>query len=334
MSRPRATGLLGFLACSASVALAQEVPTFAAGVEAVRLDVLVTDRDRVVPGLQASDFEVRDNGIVQDVELVGSQTLPLNVILALDTSGSVAGEPLEHLRSAGQALLGRLLPEDLAGLVTFSHEVTLREELTRDRERLRRALASVEARGETAVIDGSYAAMMLGESVDGRDLVIVFSDGVDTSSWLREQQVLEAARRCNVVIYGVSVRGTAAPDFLGRLSWMTGGSLFEVESIRELSTAFVSIFDEFRSRYLLRYTPRGVSSEGWHSIEVKVKGRRGAGALGVHGSVHLPFEAARRPRRRQLDLEAQAARGHRLEADLVVPVLAPHPDHVGAENAW
>ena len=276
MRRAPAAGLLGLVAWGATGAAAQEIPTFAAGVETIRLDVLVTDRDRVVAGLHASDFEVRDNGVVQDVELVGGEKLPLNVILALDTSGSLAGEPLEHLRSAGQALLGRLLPEDLVGLVTFSHEVSLREPLTTDRVRLRRALAAVEPRGGTAVIDGSYAAMMLGESDDGRDLMIVFSDGVDTSSWLRERQVLEAARRCNVVIYGVAVLGTAAPDFLGKLCWMTGGSLFEVESTRNLSATFLSIFDEFRSRYLLRYTPRGVSSEGWHSIDVKVKGRRGA----------------------------------------------------------
>lgn len=276
MRRAAAVGLLGLVAWGATGASAQEIPTFAAGVEAIRLDVLVTDRDRVVTGLKASDFEVSDNGVVQEVELVGGEKLPLNVILALDASGSVAGEPLEHLRSAGQALLERLLPEDLAALVTFSHEVSLREPLTTDRERLRRALAAVEPRGETAVIDGSYAAMMLGESDDGRDLMIVFSDGVDTSSWLRERQVLEAARRCNVVIYGVAVRGTTAPDFLGKLCWISGGSLFEVESTRDLSTTFLSIFDEFRSRYLLRYTPRGVSSEGWHRIDVTVKGRRGA----------------------------------------------------------
>ena len=73
-------------------------PTFSAGVEAIRLDVLVTNGDRVVLGLEASDFEVRDNGVLQDVELVSSENLPLNVILALDTSGSVAGKPLDDLR--------------------------------------------------------------------------------------------------------------------------------------------------------------------------------------------------------------------------------------------
>jgi VWFA-related protein len=275
VKRAQIAALLLPLGLGADGATAQEPPTFSTGVEAIRLDVLVIDRDRVVLGLEAADFEVRDNGVLQDVELVSSEKLPLNVILALDASGSVAGEPLEHLRSAAQALLARLEPEDLAGLVTFSQGVTLREGLTRDLGRLGQALGAVRPRGETAVIDGSYAAMMLGETGIGRDLLIVFTDGVDTSSWLTESQVLDAARLCDVVVYGVSVRGTVESDFLGRLTRLTGGSLFEVESTRDLSATFVDIFEEFRQRYLLSYSPQGVSSEGWHRVEVKVKGRRG-----------------------------------------------------------
>jgi len=90
-----AAELACLLACCAASTRGQEVPVFSAGVESVRLDVLVTDRDRVISGLQASDFEVRDEGVLQDVEIVGSG-MPLNLILALDTSASLAGEPFEH----------------------------------------------------------------------------------------------------------------------------------------------------------------------------------------------------------------------------------------------
>jgi VWFA-related protein len=274
MRRAR-TAAIALLALLPAVGAAQDTPTFATGVAAIRVDVRVTRGERVVLGLQAADFEVRDNGVLQDVELVSSEKLPVNVILALDTSGSVAGEPLDQLRSAGQALLSRLLPEDRAGLVTFNHQVTLREGLTRDLGRLRLSLAEVQPRGETAVIDGSYAAMMVGEADVGRDLLIVFSDGVDTSSWLTESQVFEAARRSEVVVYGVSVRGTVDPKFLGRLTQIAGGALFEVESMRDLSATLLGILDEFRSRYVLSYSPKGVSGGGWHPIDVKVRGGRG-----------------------------------------------------------
>lgn len=257
-----------------AAAAQQPPPTFSTATEAVRVDVLVTEGDRPMLGLTPADFEVRDNGVVQDVSFVSTETLPLNVILALDTSASVSGEPMRHLQSAGRTLLERLQPEDRAALVTFSHEVALRQPLTREVARVGGELARIEPRGETAVIDGSYAAVMLGDTDVGRDLVIVFSDGVDTASWLPADRVLDAARRSDVVVYGVSVRGTERPEFLRELSRLTGGSLLEVDSTRDVSGAFVRLFQEFRQRYLLSYAPRGVSSDGWHELKVTVKRRR------------------------------------------------------------
>jgi Ca-activated chloride channel family protein len=262
------------LLVASAVVTAAQTPTFSTGVEAVRVDVLVTEGDRPLLGLGPADFEVRDNGVRQEVSFVSAEKLPLNVILALDTSASVMGEPLEHLRSAGLAMLERLQPEDQAALVTFCHEVTLREPLTRDVARVRRGLAQIEPTGETAVIDGSYAAVLLGDTDVGRDLVIVFSDGVDTASWLPGERVLDAARRSDVVVYGVSVRGAERPEFLKELSELTGGGLLEVDSTRDLRAAFVGILDEFRHRYLLNYSARAVSPDGWHQLEVKVKRRR------------------------------------------------------------
>jgi Ca-activated chloride channel family protein len=272
MRRARAAAV-AFLVSSGAAGAAAQTPTFSAGIEAVRVDVLVTDGNQPLLGLGPADFEVRDSGVLQDVGLVSSEELPLNVILALDTSASVSGEPLDHLRSAGRALLDRLEPEDRAALVTFSHEVRLREALTRDLDRIREALAQARPRGETAVIDGSYAAMMLGETEIGRDLLIVFTDGIDTSSWLTGDQVLDAARRSDVIVYGVSVRGSDRPEFLHELSELAGGKLLEVDSTRDLDAAFVGIIDEFRHRYLLSYSPRGVSPDGWHELAVTVKGR-------------------------------------------------------------
>jgi Ca-activated chloride channel family protein len=271
MSRP---GVLAILAWAAAAAAAQQPPTFSTATEAVRVDVLVTEGDRPVLGLTPADFEVRDNGVLQDVSFVSTETLPLNVILALDTSASVSGEPLRHLQGAGRSLLEGLQPEDRAALVTFSHEVALRQPLTREVERVRGELALLKPRGETAVIDGSYAAVVLADADVGRDLVIVFSDGVDTASWLPADRVLDAARRSDVVVYGVSLRGAERPEFLRELSRLTGGSLLEVDSTRDLGEAFVRLLREFRQRYLLSYSPRGVAPEGWHELRVTVKRRR------------------------------------------------------------
>lgn len=244
--------------------------TFSSKIEAVRVDVLVTDRGQPVRGLAPADFEIFDNGVLQQVDLVSFEQIPLNVILALDMSESVAGERLEHLRGAGQALLNGLKKDDQAALVTFRDEVTLDAGLSGDPLKVRAALDHAEPAGETALVDGTYAAIVVGESDVGRALLIVFSDGLDTTSWLQPDSVLETARRSDVVAYAVSV-GRVKAEFLRDLTSFTGGRLFEVEKTANLRAIFLSVLEEFRQRYLVSYTPRGVAKDGWHRLTVKVK---------------------------------------------------------------
>ena len=174
----------------------------------VRVDVLVTANGRPLTGLAPGDFEVLDNGVAQTVELVSFEQLPLNVVLALDLSESVAGERLAHLTAASRAVLERLGRSDQAALVSFSHLVRLGAGLTADARAVERALEQASPGGETSLVDATYTAMMVGESDVGRALVIVFSDGVDTASWLQPDAVLDIAKRTDVVVYGVSVRRT------------------------------------------------------------------------------------------------------------------------------
>ena len=266
---------VGIWALGVVISGESQAPTFSARLEVVRVDALVTDNGRIIRGLQPADFDVRDNGVVQQVDLASFEELPLNVILALDASDSVSGERLQHLQAAGRAALDALKPDDRAGLLTFSHVVALRERLTGDAGRVRRALEALKPEGETSLVDGSYAAMMLAEP-DGarRNLVIVFSDGHDTSSWLLPDRVVESARRSDATIYGVSVRGSGRSDFLRDLAGVTAGSVVEIESTRDLGATFVRILDEFRQRYVISYSPRGVARSGFHKLQVRLKNRR------------------------------------------------------------
>jgi VWFA-related protein len=252
-----------------SVSFAQE-PAFSTKIEAVRVDVLVTDNGRPVRGLGPSDFEVLDNGVLQQVDLVSFEPIALNVVLALDMSDSVAGERLEHLRAAGNALLSGLKPEDQTAVIAFSHVVSLGAGLTKDLSQVREALDSVQPSGDTSLVDGSYAAITVGESDVGRALVIVFSDGLDTTSWLPAEAVLDIAKRSDVVVYGVAA-GSRKPQFLAELSSLTGGRVFEVDKTSNLTAIFLGVLEEFRHRYLVSYTPRGVARDGWHELSVRVK---------------------------------------------------------------
>ena len=259
----------------AGVTLASTQPTFSSRVEGVRVDVLVTDSSRrPLRGLTARDFVIRDNGVVQQVDLVSYGEIALNVGLAFDLSESVDGERLEQLRAASRSLTSALLPGDQSSLVTFDRVVSLRCPLSTNRDCADQALGSIKPDGETALVDGVFAGMTVGESEAGRSLLMVFSDGLDTASWLPVDRVLDSGRRSDVVVYPIATKG-ARPEFLEELASLTGGQLHEVDRRQDLSATFKSILDEFRQRYLLTYTPRNVPRDGWHKLEVRVN-RSGA----------------------------------------------------------
>jgi VWFA-related protein len=259
------------LASTLSLGAAPQIPVFSSRVEAVRVDILVTRDGKPLRNLGPADFDIFDNGVRQQVDLVSFEQLPLNLVLTLDMSNSVVGERLAHLRSAGLGLLDGLRSGDRAALITFNHAIALGSDLSGEWERVRTALKAAEPAGNTSLIDACFAGIMVGESNVGRALVIVFSDGVDTSSWLAADSVLEIAKRSDAVVYAVSVGQGRNGGFLRDLSAQTGGRLFEVESTKDLRAVFLTVLDEFRQRYVVSYSPSGVSADGWHTLTVRVK---------------------------------------------------------------
>ena len=293
---------------------------FRVSVDAVRVDVLVMDGRNPVGGLAAQNFELRDSGVPQQIESVAFEDVPLSVVLALDTSTSVDGLPLTHLKEAASAVVGLLAPADRAALMTFTGALRLRTPWTSDRAALEAGIAATEASGSTTLHDAAYAALTLRDSQPGRALILIFSDGADTASWLPGKNVIDVAQRNEAVVYAVTLntqpgpvtrsgsgpfgstlRSAAKPafgyrldfrsgiqdtirdaptatlleSFLDALANETGGKVINAERSDRLRDTFVQIVREFRSRYLLTYTPRGVDAGGWHPLEVKLKGRRG-----------------------------------------------------------
>ena len=175
MKIPLLIGALLVISTAAPAARQQAV--FSARANSVRIDALVTVNGRVVADLQAGDFEVLDNGVPQSIELVSADEIPLNVVMALDMSGSTKGERQQHLQDAGRTLIDNLKGDDRAALLTFSHAIDLQAALTSDARKIRRMLDDVRVEpGATAVIDASYAGLMAGSGEAGRTMLIVFSD--------------------------------------------------------------------------------------------------------------------------------------------------------------
>ena len=256
--------------------------------ELVLLDAFVTRAGAPVTGLAADDFEVVEGGQECAVELVSPAEVPLAALLVLDISTSVAGAKLSQLQQASDAFVGGLGARDQALLLTFSHALQLRAPLSSDRSAIRSALGAVTAGGRSSVNDALFSALSLAPRLPGRPVVVVFSDGADTSSWLGPQSARRAARESDTLVFAV---GPGAPS-LCDLTALTGGRCFAAEGA-ELRTAFERIVSELHTRYLLRVTPRS-SAPGWHEVRVRLK--RVAGEVRTRPGYWRPHPPnARRP---------------------------------------
>ena len=272
---------------------------FAVTVDGVAVDVAVTRDRRPVKGLTAADFRLRDNGVPQRIESVMIEDVPITLFLVLDVSESVKGQMLARLKSAAQAAADALRPDDHLGLMTFSDRVRMIVAPPADPKAMTPRLGSLAAGGATTLYDATFAAVALRPRIPGRTVLLVFSDGDDTASWLGPLDVIKAAQRSDVVVHAVArkhafqyARGEDArtrrvererfeadPQVFGRLylsqlAEETGGSLFIADS-DGLPQAFARVVDEFRSRYVLTYSPKDVAADGWHTIDVTLNGHRG-----------------------------------------------------------
>jgi len=275
------------IAAAAAIVRAEQQPTFRAAVDVVRIDVSVMNGIVPVAGLTRDQFVVTDNGVVQTLDSVSLDSVPLDLMMVLDTSGSLAGDRLANLIEAANGLVKSLRPEDRVSLLTFSEPVKLAVTATRDRAPILAALTGLTADGSTSVNDAIFLALQMrpADAGESRPVLLLFSDGRDTSSWLRSDHVIEATKRSGMLVHVVELvseewmgfRGTEIRPsaFLGALARTGGGRRWFAKSARDLRELFGKALNELRARYLLTYSAAGVSREGWHDVKVTLKNARG-----------------------------------------------------------
>ncbi len=262
-----------------SAATAQQ-PAFRAGTDLVSLFVTVTDRDqRLVPDLVVEDFEVRDNGTPQEIVLFQNEAEPITVVVMLDTSFSMTAT-LDLLRDAAEQFLLRLLPDDRARVGAFNDVVEITAEFSSDRDGLIAAMRGQDFGNATRL----YDAMALGldelQGVEGRRVVLVFSDGEDTASRTRLNRVIERAREEEVMVYAIGLEVAyfdgirqvrTRPDRgLRRIAEETGGGYFELKRTADLAPTFTRVAQELHSQYVMGFAPAALDGRV-HRLEVRVK---------------------------------------------------------------
>lgn len=264
----------------------RQPPVFATQVESVFIDAFVSGSTK---RLSAEDFVLRDGRSRVAFDLVPTESLPIRAVLVFDTSSSMRGERLDRLRAAAWSFLEQLRPQDEAALVSFSDEIEWVVPLTQDRGRIQYGLLGLRAYGATSAYDALFTALIVPRSAL-RTLVILFSDGEDNLSWLREPQVRRAVERSNALIHVVSANApTEAAGFvqrtpppmsehvktLRRFAEITGGSLIEVTRPEGIDSAFSQILSAMQDRYVLRYTPETEPAPGWHALSLELRSGKG-----------------------------------------------------------
>ena len=251
--------------CGGFSAFAQQ-PTFRTGTRTVALYATVTDaQKRLVPDLTQDDFEIFDNDKPQTIDLFVNEVQPITVVVMLDTSASMTGN-LKLLEQAAEQFLMRMLPKDKGLVGAFNDKIEFfPATFTNDRDRLIRALRDLDFGNPTRLYDAIAASMDRLHKIDGRRVVLVFTDGDDTGSRADVRRVLEQARREEVMIYAVGLRSDyfngarqvrSKPDSgLKRLAEETGGGYFELDKTSDLAPTFTRVAQELHSQYVLGFTP-------------------------------------------------------------------------------
>ena len=261
-------------------ALAQQ-PTFRSDTRTVALYATVTDaQKRLVPDLHQADFEILDNDKLQTIELFLNEVQPITVVVMLDTSASMTGN-LKLLEQAAEQFLIRLLPKDKGMVGAFNDKIEFSPStFTSDRDQLISALRRLDFGNPTRLYDAIAASMDRLLQIDGRKVVLVFTDGDDTGSRESLGSVLDSARQNEVMVYAIGLRSDyfngsrqvrSRPDSgLRRLAEETGGGYFELDKTSDLAPTFTRVAQELHSQYVLGFTPTVLDGKV-HRLTVRAK---------------------------------------------------------------
>lgn len=266
--------------CAGITGVAQQ-DVFRSGTRVVSIFATVIDaQKRLVPGLTKTDFEIFDNDKPQEVQLFTNEVQPITVVVMLDTSASMTGN-LSLLQDAAEQFLLRLLPKDKGMTGAFNDKIEFfPSTFTGDRDQLVRSLKDLDFGNPTRLYDAIHESTDRLKTIDGRRVVLVFTDGEDTDSSVGSGTVLTEARNEEVMIYAIGLRSdyfngsrqvrSKPASALKRLAEETGGGYFELEKTADLAPTFTRVAQELHSQYVLGFAPTALDGKV-HRLQVRVK---------------------------------------------------------------
>ena len=262
--------------------LSAQQATFKGGTSIVPLLTTVTDaQGRLVPNLEQDEFTILDNGKPQPISFFQNETQPFTVVVMLDFSASMTAN-LDLLKAAAEQFLLRMLPSDKGQVGAFSDKIQFSGTFTNNRDGLISALKTLQFGNPTRLWDAIDASIDVLHGVEGRKIVLVFTDGDDTYSKKGMGDVLARARETETMIYAIGLESEIAlgpggrvqrtrPDRgLRKLADETGGGYFELKKTTDLAPTFTRVAAELHSLYTIGFTPTALDNKE-HKLEVKTK---------------------------------------------------------------
>ncbi|HSZ21193.1 MAG TPA: VWA domain-containing protein [Candidatus Acidoferrum sp.] len=264
----------------------QDQGTIRVAVNLVLVDATVKTKDgQIMANLKKDDFEVREDGVVQKIDVFSRDELPLDVALVLDLSDSI-GPFLSPLRDAATIALAALKPNDEVALFTFSTEAELRLPLSKDKNKIADQINTFEARGATNINDGIFVAAeyLLKAPPTGRRVIILISDDVGTTAGGQgTRDIVTEAIASDSVLYNLKIPGYNPPATMlhaamtpglvniHKVMEATGGELFDVQDVAHLGSVFSALIQRIKTRYTLGYYTMANGAEGKpHKLEVRL----------------------------------------------------------------
>ena len=222
---------------------------------------------------------VIDNGVAQELTLFDNTPRPFSVVVMLDTSLSMTLN-LDLVKRAAEQFLIRLTPEDQGMVGAFNDKIQFASDMTTDRDALVGALDDLMFGNPTRLYDALDQSIDRLQAVEGRKVVLVFTDGEDTASKVGLGRVLDRARAGEVMVYAIGLESTMTvggmrqrtrPDRgLRRLAEETGGGYFELKSTDALGETFTRVAQELRAQYVLGFSPKVLDGKV-HKLEVRTR---------------------------------------------------------------
>lgn len=284
-------GCAAVIAAAGLTAAAQNPQVFRATTALVTVDVAVLDGNKLVRGLTPKDFEIEDEGVRQQIEMVDVESLPVDLTLVVDTSGSVRSM-IEDIRLYVKDAASVLRADDRVRLITFAGEV--RDVFGLQPATIDIPVDRIVVNGATSINDAIIASLMRTRRGDRRQLIVAFTDCIETNSAMDMSALELVAERSDSVLHifrvkdafrnpqpflYLNTRGYLLTrvdqdlEGLGAAARSTGGWLSDVAVRPELPAKLRETLEDFRTSYVLRYRPAGVAQQGWHRISVKVPNR-------------------------------------------------------------